>query len=124
MTAGDTGRVATSGNIVNNNISISRNTETTLATIAGVAIKIKLPASDNTWRGIQDNLTSSTNTTESLSAKQGYLLANGDARDNTKVTKITSTTNAIAKFSGETGELANTGITIADTTNIIQYNYG
>ena len=41
----------------------------------------------NTWRGIQDNLTSSTNTTDSLSAKQGYLLANGDARDNTKVSK-------------------------------------
>ena len=39
----------------------------------------------NTWRGIQDNLTSSTNTTESLSAKQGYLLANGSARDNTKI---------------------------------------
>lgn len=40
---------------------------------------------NNTWRGIQDNLTSSTNTTESLSAKQGYLLANGSARDNTKL---------------------------------------
>lgn len=39
----------------------------------------------NTWRGIQDNLTSSTNTSESLSAKQGYLLANGSARDNTKL---------------------------------------
>lgn len=54
--------------------------------------KIKLPNGDicnikdtNTWRGIQDNLTSSSNTTESLSAKQGYLLANGSARDNTKV---------------------------------------
>lgn len=39
----------------------------------------------NTWRGIVDNLTSSTNTTQSLSAKQGYLLANGSARDNTKL---------------------------------------
>lgn len=54
--------------------------------------KIKLPNGDicnikdtNTWRGIQDNLTSSSNTTESLSAKQGYLLANGSARDNTKL---------------------------------------
>ena len=42
-------------------------------------------ADNNTWRGIQDNLTSSTNTTESLSAKQGYLLANGSARDDTKL---------------------------------------
>lgn len=47
----------------------------------------KLPdnAFKDTWRGIQDNLASSTNTTESLSAKQGYLLANGYARDNTKL---------------------------------------
>lgn len=43
------------------------------------------PPTENTWRGIQDNLTSSSNTTESLSAKQGYLLANGSARDNTKL---------------------------------------
>lgn len=43
-----------------------------------------IPGSD-TWRGIQDNLTSSANTTESLSAKQGYLLANGSAKDNTKL---------------------------------------
>lgn len=47
----------------------------------------KLPAKAYTWRGIQDNLTSSTNTTESLSAKQGYLLANGSARDSTKLPK-------------------------------------
>lgn len=34
--------------VVNNNINLSRNTETTIATIGGTAIKIKLPASDNT----------------------------------------------------------------------------
>ena len=34
--------------ITNNNINLSRNTETTIATIGGTAIKIKLPASDNT----------------------------------------------------------------------------
>ena len=39
----------------------------------------------NSWRGIQDNLTSSDDTTQSLSAKQGYLLANGSARDSTKL---------------------------------------
>ena len=38
----------------------------------------------NTWRGIQNNLTS-TSTTDSLSAYQGYLLANGSARDSTKL---------------------------------------
>ena len=60
----------------------------------------KLPAKAYTWRGIQDNLTSSTNTTESLSAKQGYLLANGSARDNTKLPLAGGTMNssALLKF--------------------------
>lgn len=38
----------------------------------------------NTWRGIQNNLTSDS-TTDSLSAAQGKALANGSARDSTKV---------------------------------------
>lgn len=38
----------------------------------------------NTWRGVQDNLTSSS-TSDSLSANQGRLLANGGARDSTKL---------------------------------------
>ena len=38
----------------------------------------------NTWRGIQNNLTSDS-TTDSLSAAQGKALANGSARDNTKL---------------------------------------
>ena len=46
---------------------------------------VNVPWTDtNTWRPVQDNLTS-TSTTDSLSAKQGYLLANGSARDNTKL---------------------------------------
>ena len=39
---------------------------------------------DNTWRGIQNNLTSDS-TTDSLSAAQGKALANGSARDSTKL---------------------------------------
>lgn len=39
---------------------------------------------ENTWRGIQNNLTS-TSTTDSLSANMGRMLANGSARDNTKL---------------------------------------
>ena len=54
-------------------------------TAGGGSIIFTMPSDANTWRGIQDNLTSSTNTTESLSAKQGYLLANGSARDSTKL---------------------------------------
>lgn len=46
---------------------------------------VTIAATDtNTWRGIQDNLTSDS-TTESLSAKQGKNLANGSARDSTKL---------------------------------------
>lgn len=44
--------------------------------------KPTIPA--NTWRGIQNNLTSAS-TTDSLAANQGRLLANGSARDSTKV---------------------------------------
>ena len=45
---------------------------------------VKIPASDNTWRGIQ-NVLDSDSTTESLSAAQGKALATGSARDNTKL---------------------------------------
>ncbi len=47
----------------------------TIATIGGVDIKVTMPANPdtNTWRGIQDNLTSDS-TVDSLSAKQGKLL--------------------------------------------------
>ena len=44
--------------------------------------KPTIPA--DTWRPVQDNLTSSS-ATDSLSANQGRLLANGSARDNTKM---------------------------------------
>ena len=51
------------------------------ADITGLGI----PGSD-TWRGMQNNLTtSSSSTSDSLSAYQGYLLANGSARDSTKL---------------------------------------
>ena len=46
---------------------------------------VNVPWTDtDTWRPVQDNLTS-TSTTDSLSAKQGYLLANGSARDDSKL---------------------------------------
>ena len=46
---------------------------------------VNVPWTDNnTWRGIQNNLTSDS-TTESLSAAQGKALANGSARDSTKL---------------------------------------
>ena len=46
---------------------------------------VNVPWTDtNTWRPVQDNLTS-TSATDSLSANQGRLLANGSARDSTKL---------------------------------------
>lgn len=62
------------------NSSVSKSGETLTVNLGGTSYSLT-----NTWRGIQDNLTSSSNTTESLSAKQGYLLANGSARDDTKL---------------------------------------
>jgi hypothetical protein len=50
---------------------ITVNTEGHITAIANKTVKI--PATDNTWRGIQDNLTS-TSTTDSLSANQGKVL--------------------------------------------------
>ena len=68
------------GNTITNNVETPEPGDTLTVKINNTSQSIT-----NTWRGIQDNLTSSTNTTESLSAKQGYLLANGSARDNTKL---------------------------------------
>lgn len=58
-------------------------------TVDGHTVEANVPANakftdTNTWRGIQNNLTS-TSTTDSLSANQGRLLANGSARDSTKL---------------------------------------
>lgn len=57
-------------------------TAVTKADITGLGI----PGND-TWRGIQNNLTSDS-TTDSLSAAQGKALANGSARDSTKLPAI------------------------------------
>ena len=50
---------------------------------------VKIPASDNTWRGIQNNLTS-TSTTDSLSAAQGKILndTKADMIDDTELTAM------------------------------------
>lgn len=54
-------------------------------TISASSNVITIASTDtNTWRGIQNNLTSDS-TTDSLSAAQGKALANGSARDSTKL---------------------------------------
>ena len=90
-----------------NNCSVSKSGETLTVKINGTSQSLT-----NTWRGIQDNLTSSTNTTQSLSAKQGYLLANGSARDNTKLPLSGGTMTGVIKSTYTSGSWIN-GVTNA-----------
>ena len=60
--------------------------------------KITIAATDtNTWRGIQNNLTSDS-TSDSLSAAQGKALANGSARDSTKLALAGGTLTGAVEF--------------------------
>lgn len=58
--------------VTNNNVSVSWNTETTIATIGGTAIKIKIPANPNTDTDISTlTLASDTGTTNVVSLAHG-----------------------------------------------------
>ena len=68
--------------IGNNTLNLKAGTNVSLSNSNGT---ITITSTDtNTWRGIQNVLTS-TSTSDSLSANQGRLLANGSARDSTKL---------------------------------------
>ena len=72
----------------------------------------------NTWRGIQNNLTS-TSTTDSLSANQGRLLANGSARDSTKLPLAGGTMTGVLtinKKDGTTSAIGYSGIILGNST--------
>ena len=104
--------------VTDNNPTLAWSTKSKVATIGSTEINVTMPANPNTWRGIQDNLTSSTNTTESLSAKQGYLLANGSARDSTKVAKAGDTMTGHLCISDKSGSYSwNEGIRINKAGN-------
>ena len=64
--------------------TLSWGTQSTIANVAGNAVKVTMPANPNTWRGIQNSL-SSTSTSDSLSAAQGKWL-----NDNTPKAAYTS----------------------------------
>ena len=69
---------------------------------------VNVPWTDtDTWRPVQDNLTS-TSTTDSLSANQGRLLANGSARDSTKLPLTGGTLTGVLNVA--------TGIGISDAS--------
>ena len=88
-----------------NQLTMAANTKYKL-TAGGSTYIFTTPPDTNTWRGIQNNLTSDS-TTESLSAKQGKNLANGSARDSTKVmirgSAGKSNMNDIGRLTASTG---------------------
>ena len=96
------------------NSSVSKSGETLTVKINGTSQSL---TNTNTWRGIQDNLTSSSNTTESLSAKQGYLLANGSARDDTKLPLAGGTMTGILTLWGSQYNAYSTGKGALDLNN-------
>ena len=81
----------------------------------------------NTWRGIQDNLTSDS-TTDSLSAKQGKNLANGSARDSTKLPlaggTMTGQLKTSFKESVAMGSYAAAASTIPNLCTELRYSSG
>ena len=59
--------------VTNSAPTLSWGATSTVGTVAGTNLQVKMPANPNTWRGIQNNLTSDS-TTDSLSAAQGKAL--------------------------------------------------
>lgn len=92
------------------------------STVNGHTVNADVPANakftdTNTWRGIQNNLTSDS-TTDCLSAAQGKALANGSARDNTKLslTGGTITGTIISSLATNTYLNGNKGVAIINST--------
>lgn len=81
--------------------------------------KPTIPA--NTWRPVQDNLASSS-TTDSLSANQGRLLANGSARDNTKMPVTGGTFTGPIGFAGAVGFANSTWNPVGDDCYFGDFN--
>lgn len=79
--------------------------------------------SDNTFESknanIQSHISSTANPHGVTAAQVGaYTTAQTDTLLNGKISKVTSTDNAIARYDGVTGQLQNSGVTIDDSGNI------
>lgn len=79
--------------------------------------------SANTWRPVQDNLTSSS-VTDSLAANQGRLLANGSARDNTKMPVTGGTFTGPIGFARAVGFANSTWNPVGDDCYMGDFNVG
>lgn len=77
---------------------------------------------ENTWRPVVNNLTTD-NASSSLSAAQGKALANGSARDSTKVAKAGDTMTGYLTMAGDNLNLGTTGSSSDDSSDIV-WRYG
>lgn len=77
----------------------------------------------DTWRPVQDNLTSSS-ATDSLAANQGRLLANGSARDNTKMPVTGGTFTGPIGFARAVGFANSTWNPVGDDCYMGDFNVG
>jgi len=85
--------------VSDNNPTLSWGTKSKVGSVGNTDLHVTMPSNPDTWRPVQDNLTS-TSTTDSLSAKQGKVLNDG------KVAKAGDTmTGTLKGFStaGDTG---------------------
>lgn len=84
--------------VTNNTINLSRNTETTIATIGGTAIKIKLPASDNTDRYVNSaSFADDTANTAASPVKMTLTRAGSDANSVTaNIPKVSASSAGVA----------------------------
>ena len=123
--------VATSGSY--NDLSNKPSIPSVSGSVSGSTLTITINGSNysltdtNTWRGIQNNLTSNGNTTESLSAHQGYLLANGSARDDSKLLlaggTITGNLTVEQTFTCQSVEIGHTNEINATGSNNLYLQY-
>lgn len=114
-----------------NTISVARNTETTLATINGVAVKIKIPASDNTdmyvnvtkaAAAISEGYPLITSTTPTTTATQNTAIASVSMQvksvDKNKFELLLGNSTNTTTTGGHYGQLALYGPTSAGTVII------
>lgn len=86
-------------------------------TAGGSNVIFTMPSSDNTWRGIQDNLTS-TSTTDSLSANQGKVLKAAVDGKVTANTAITGATNCKITYDSKGLVTAGAALAASDIPNL------
>ena len=91
-----TGKPTKLSDFTNDVVSASVSGSTLTVTIGGTGYSL---TDTNTWRPVVDNLTS-TDTDKSLSANQGYQLANGSARDSTKLPLAGGTMTGVLTLKG------------------------